>query len=106
MADSAQKYQFLQNAANIANAMANLDAAIKDAANVLVNQGWQTGGADPIVAADIPADAGFTVAEALAFFTTAGKYNTFMNGGALSADATVRATIDRMRSSYALGTLK
>ena len=102
MADSAQKYAFLQRAQNIANMMATLDAAIKDAGSVLVNQGWQTGGADPIAAADIPAEAGFTVAEALAFFTTAGKYNTFMSGGALSADATVRATIDRMRSSFSL----
>ena len=102
MADSAQKMEFLRRAQNIANQMATLDAAIKDAANVLVNQGWQAGGADPIIAADIPAEAGFTVTEALAFFTTAGKYNTFMNGGALSADATVRATIDRMRSSYSL----
>jgi hypothetical protein len=106
MADSAQKYVFAQNAANIANAMANLDAAIKDAANILTNQGWNAGGTDPIVAADIPDTAGFTVAELLAFFTTAAKYNTFMNGGAVSADATVRATIDRMRSSYTLGVLK
>lgn len=102
MADSAQKYAFLQRAQNIANMMATLDAAIKDAANVLINQGWNAGGSDPISDADIPAGAGFTTAEALAFFTTAGKYNTFMNGGALSADATVRASIDRMRSSFTL----
>ena len=31
MADSAQKYTFLQQVQNIANAMANLDAQIKDA---------------------------------------------------------------------------
>lgn len=102
MADSAQKMEFLRRAQNIANMMATLDAAIKDAGNVLINQGWNAGGADPIVAGDIPDTAGFTVAEALAFFAVAAKYNTFMNGGALSADATVRAAIDRMRSSYTL----
>jgi len=102
MADSAQKYQFLQNVQNIANTMALLDAQIKDAGQILTNQGWNAAGTDPIVSADIPADAGFTVAEALAFFATAGKYNTFMNGGALSADATVRSTIDRMRSQFGL----
>src|SRR3990167_3247997 len=102
MADSAQKMQFLQRVQNIANMMATLDAAINDAGQVLVNQGWNQGGTDPIVSGDISADAGFTAAEALAFFTTAAKYNTFMNGGAISADSTVRATIDRMRSSYSL----
>ena len=102
MADSAQKMEFLRRAQNIANQMATLDAAIKDAGSVLANQGWIAGGSDPIIAEDIPADAGFTVAEALAFFSTAAKFNTFMNGGALNADATVRATIDRMRSSYSL----
>ena len=102
MADSAQKYTFLQRAQNIANMMATLDAAIKDAGSVLTNQGWNAAGADPITAVDIPETAGFTVAEALAFFVVAGKYNTFMNGGALSADATVRAAIDRMRSSFSL----
>jgi galactokinase len=102
MADSALKYTFLQRAQNIANMMATLDAAIKDAGQVLVNQGWNAGGADPIVQGDIPDTAGFTAAEALAFFITAGKYNTFMNGGALSADVTVRATIDRMRSSFSI----
>lgn len=102
MADSAQKMEFLRRAQNIANMMATLDAAIKDAGNVLVNQGWNTGGTDPIVAGDIPDTAGFTVAEAQAFFTTAAKYNTLMNGGAISADATVRQTIDRMRSSFSL----
>jgi len=102
MADSAQKMDFLRRVQNIANMMASLDAAIKDAGNVLINQGWNNAGSDPITAADIPEEAGFTAAEALAFFTTAGKYNTFMNGGALSADSNVRATIDRMRSSYSL----
>ena len=102
MADSAQKYTFLQRAQNIANLMATLDAAIKDAGQVLVNQGWNQGGADPITAADIPADAGFTVAEALAFFTTAGKFNTLMNGNAVTADANTRANVDRMRSSFSL----
>lgn len=102
MADSVQKYTFLQRAQNIANMMATLDAAIKDAGSVLVNQGWNAGGADPIAADDIPAEAGFTVAEALAFFTTAAKYNTFMNGSAVTADANIRANIDRMRSSFSL----
>ena len=102
MADSAQKYTFLQRAQNIANMMAILDAAIKDAGSVLVNQGWNAGGADPIVSADIPAEAGFTVAEALAFFTPAAKYNNLMNGSAIAADANTRANIDRMRSSFSL----
>jgi len=106
MANAAQKYVFAQGVANIANAMANLDAAIKDAGSILVNQGWNVNGTDPIIAADIPDTADFTAAELLAFITTAGKYNTFMNGGAVTADATVRATIDRMRSSYTLGLLK
>jgi len=102
MADSAQKYAFLQQAQNIANLMATLDASIKDAGQILVNQGWNQGGADPIIAADIPATAGFTVAEALAFFTTAARYNTLMNGNAVTADANTRANIDRMRSSFSL----
>ena len=104
MTDSAQKYVFLQQVQNIANAMANLDAQIKDATNIITNQGWVANGADPIVAADIPETAGFTVAEAQAFFTTAAKYNAFMSGSAVAADATVRATIDRMRSSYGIVT--
>jgi len=102
MADSAQKMDFLRNVQNIANTMALLDAQIKDAGNILVNQGWNSGGADPIIAGDIPDNSGFTAAEAFAFFTTAAKYNTFMNGGALSADATVRATIDKMRSKFGI----
>jgi len=102
MSDSAQKYMFLQQAQNIANMMAALDVAIKDASSVIVNQGWVQGGADPIVAADIPENAGFTVAEAQAFFTTAAKYNTFLNGLAVSADPNTRANIDRMRSNYGI----
>lgn len=102
MADSAHKYAFLQRVQNIANQMASLDAAIKDAGNVLVNQGWNSGGADPITAADIPESAGFTIAEVQAFFTAAAKFNTLMNGGAVGADATIRAAVDRMRSSYSL----
>jgi hypothetical protein len=103
MADSAQKLQFLQQAQNLANAMATLDAQIKDAGNLLVNNGWNAAGSDPITAADIPPDIGFTVADATAFFTTAGKFNTLMNGLAVTADPNTRMNIDRFRSSFKIG---
>ena len=106
MAESAQKFSFAQGVANMANAMANLDAAIKDASSLLGNQGWNAGGTDPIIAADIPADAGFTVTDLTNFFTVAARFNNFMNGAALSADANTRGNVDRMRSSYTLGQLK
>lgn len=103
MADSAQKLLFLQQAQNLANAMATLDAQIKDAGQLLTNNGWNAAGSDPITAADIPADAGFTVADAQAFFITAGKFNTLMNGQAVTADANTRQNIDRFRSSFRIG---
>lgn len=98
MAEQAQKLAYTQHVQNLANALAEFQDDWTDAYNVQVARGWDPGGEDPIIDADI-AGANITAAQLNSFMSTLRtRFVSLMSGQTVTGVVAGRSVTDAIRS--------
>ena len=98
MAEAVQKTQYVQHVQNLANELAAFQDKWNDAFNVQVARGWDPGGADPIIDADI-SSANITAAQLNSFNSTLRtRFVQLMGGQTVVGVVAGRSVTDAIRS--------